>query len=324
MPVVPGVPVNDDGEAGDVRRRGKSSLPRRRWYVIPNGANAGIYFGSWNAPEHIRVYAEGISASIGRPTSEKCDDIDDAVDACERYDIEPIFRGPDASVLPFSHLPEQYGSYALVIGANVRDANAINLTTALTAADAAAAGAATVATAVAQAAAHEPPEALELPRQMVDNLAGHLFELYRRSDFEKRSQPPNTTADTGGRPSAFCDVDGTKLIMPADRVTCRVAQWFRDHAGGGPYAAIRDQKSPTGSPELKHALACSRASLRDMLAFGAEETDDDSSEYYIIARLARYLVPTFTTARAMSLQRPVVLVCGVEIPSPLVLSLIHI
>lgn len=65
-----------------------------RFYVLPSGENAGIYFGTWNAPDNIRSKAEGVSADRGKPTSRRASTLQEASVLCMEYGVDPIFFGP--------------------------------------------------------------------------------------------------------------------------------------------------------------------------------------------------------------------------------------
>ena len=78
----------------------------RRWYVLPSGAVAGIYYGTWDGHEYIRKFAEGepsrASSGANTPTSSSVSTLCAAIDICLHNGVAPIFRGPRPDIVPAS------------------------------------------------------------------------------------------------------------------------------------------------------------------------------------------------------------------------------
>ena len=85
---------------GDPRPRSSATI-KPRIYIIPTGGpgRAGIFYGTWDAPDHLRKVAEGTPAR-GMPTSLKANTLEDAVARClsstdnDGNSYCTTFRGP--------------------------------------------------------------------------------------------------------------------------------------------------------------------------------------------------------------------------------------
>ena len=72
------------------------------WYVLPYGAVAGIYYGTWDGHEHIRKFAEGEPSRANTPTSRSVNTLCAAIEFCLHNGIAPIFKGPRPDIVPTS------------------------------------------------------------------------------------------------------------------------------------------------------------------------------------------------------------------------------
>ena len=75
------------------------ATPPRKYYVVPNGESRGVYFGTWNAPDRIRLAAENVPALGATVTSQKVTGIPQAARFCVAQAQAgarrcSVFRGP--------------------------------------------------------------------------------------------------------------------------------------------------------------------------------------------------------------------------------------
>jgi hypothetical protein len=69
-------------------------IARGRYYVVCYGGGAGVYYGTWHAPDNIRTFAEGTKRVGNNPTHIGFDNLGPAVDWCTSHAVAATFRGP--------------------------------------------------------------------------------------------------------------------------------------------------------------------------------------------------------------------------------------
>ena len=88
----------------------RSGSTTERFYVVCYGDGAGVYHGSWHAPDNVRTHSEGIRRTGNNPTHIGFDTIDAAVDWCVSHSVPTFFRGPRVpEASQFRGLPVRIG-----------------------------------------------------------------------------------------------------------------------------------------------------------------------------------------------------------------------
>jgi hypothetical protein len=274
-PVVPGVIVDPDWAIDPtpdpVRPRPAPKPLNRRWYLAPNGDEAGIYYGTWDEPENIRKVVEGVPAPVGRPTSRSADSLEMvlAFNATLHPPADPIFRGPNASILP----PEN---------ADIKLHQDLSLLMPVM---------------DEQMDVEYDYDDITLPAPMLLRLHEELVTLYRFSFFEGYCTPPNPSATKSARP--FYDREsGATLIAANQRGPSRVANYLRDRIGTGQYLTARMSHPPKGSSMLTGTLASIDTTLSEAVKFSREQLDGDPTEDRTFAAAAETIWHVFESAQA--------------------------
>ena len=297
-----------DGNAdqtGSINAANAEATGTLRLYLLPTGPIAGIYYGTWNAPDNIRLLSEGVPAPPGRPVCKRFNSIETAVDAAHTMGMEQAFyKGP--------HIHPDFPTLAigddsiLVLSNEVESSDGDDASQDEEASEAASEDDNEILpapvpvapptkfepkpTAAARAEPAAPP-AWQLPPGLLledhplrATLRESLARLYRLSqeDDKKRHAPP-----------------AVRGIKPAD--VRKVAQYTMISAGGGHHMHAR-QIPPTGSQPLVLALRDTRSALSSLLSLaGAPTTELETAAASV---LATTIVNDFHAARCISKATP--------------------
>ena len=301
-------PAPIDDTPGDPRPRARVG-GTARLYVIPTGGadHAGIFFGTWDAPDHVRRLAEAHPAH-GCPTSLRVPgaDLDAAVRICEeaspRY--SSIFRGPQ---LLADH-PD------LAIGRDTRVYLDRPGSTPLTSAPASGQHTADDTVQHAAASVARPPEAAS--RAFVPlgfQSASHPSRVRLRQSLVRIYQhAPNSHREHGGL------LPGHQLPAPGDEYrtikASSVAKLILTQACSDPkQTANRLAHPPNGDRIYRAAVADMRSSFSDMLEVIAG--GDPLVEHTAAHELGPVLLPDFEEARAVGLPDQRSSLFGFSVPS---------
>ena len=291
---------------GDARER---NTVKPRFYVIPIGgpAVAGIYYGTWDTPHHLRSVVEGKSAPE-TVTSKRAISLEAAVSMCLSARPKPwstIFRGP---CLPGDHHDLAIGDDAAAhLGYDTHQQESTPIeppgyadvkprTAATTEQD-------TTYTAVAASIATDI-NACQTPAGLT--LASHpdrvtlrrgLMVMYQLSAREQKLPPPGMLA-------MGADVSATN--SPIKHKT--ISDFMLQQAGSAAqFADARRLYPARGSAPLRAAIAEVRKALTNILTTVAI---DPKSEAEMAPHLAVTLVTDFTTTRRQAALSPGVVLMG--------------
>ena len=79
-----------------------------RFYVVCYGDGAGIYHGTWHAPDNVRSFAEGVKRAGNNPTHIGFDALHTAVEWCQSHSVSTVFRGPR---IPAAGVPSNQATF---------------------------------------------------------------------------------------------------------------------------------------------------------------------------------------------------------------------